>query len=243
MSHVTILLPTSNCDMTLSPVDPYRLIIFDCDGTLVDSQHNIIAAMQKAFRSAGSPLPTPEAIRRQVGLSLEVAIARLLPDTDEKDVLDLAENYRVAVRALRAGEGLSEPLYDGIDDLIKALDHAEIFLGVATGKNLVGLEHTLKHHGLRQRFHTLQTADLALSKPHPDMIHRALAETGCQATETVMIGDTSFDMEMARAAGTVAIGVSWGYHAVDELVNAGAHAVLQHPAEFIPCLQSLSKNR
>lgn len=229
--------------MTMPPVGRYRLVIFDCDGTLVDSQHNIIAAMQKAFGAAGRALPTPEAIRRQVGLTLEVAIARMLPEADETTVAALAENYRVVVRALRAGEGLSEPLYEGIQDLILALYHPEIFLGVATGKNLVGLEHTLTLHGLRERFHTLQTADRALSKPHPDMIHRAMAETACEAPETVMIGDTSFDMEMARAAGATAIGVSWGYHPAEELLQAGAHAVLAHPGELIPRLQSLSASR
>jgi phosphoglycolate phosphatase len=229
--------------MSMPPVGQYRLVIFDCDGTLVDSQHNIIAAMQQAFGAAGRALPTPEAIRRQVGLTLEVAIARMLPQADEKTVADLAENYRVVVRALRAGAGLSEPLYDGIHDLILALDHPEIFLGVATGKNLVGLEHTLSHHGLRERFHTLQTADRALSKPHPDMIQRAMAETATEPLQTVMIGDTSFDMEMARAAGATAIGVSWGYHPAEELFQAGAHAVLAHPGELIPRLQSLSASR
>jgi len=229
--------------MSMPPVGHYRLVIFDCDGTLVDSQHNIIAAMQKAFAAAGRALPTPEAIRRQVGLTLEVAIARMLPEADEKTVADLAETYRVTVRGLRAGEGLSEPLYEGIRDLILALDHPEIFLGVATGKNLVGLEHTLALHGLRERFHTLQTADRALSKPHPDMIHRAMSETACEAAETVMIGDTSFDMEMARAAGATAIGVAWGYHPAEELLEAGAHIVLTHPADLIPRLQSLSVSR
>lgn len=225
------------------PVGHNRLVIFDCDGTLVDSQHNIVAAMHQAFDQFQRARPTAEAVRRQVGLTLELAVGRLLPDEAPETIAEISESYRAIVRALRAGEGLSEPLYDGIRDLVLALDHPELFLGVATGKNLVGLEHTLALHGLRERFHTLQTADRALSKPHPDMIHRAMAETACEAGETVMIGDTSFDMEMARAAGATAIGVSWGYHPVEELHEAGAHAVLGHPAELIPCLQSLSASR
>lgn len=227
----------------MPPVGHYRLVIFDCDGTLVDSQHNIVSAMHSAFDRFGRALPSAEAIRRQVGLTLEVAIARLLPEEDEATVAEIAEGYRVIVRRLRASEGLSEPLYDGVRDLILALDHPEIFLGVATGKNLVGLEHTLALHGLRERFHTLQTADRALSKPHPDMVLRAMAETACDAPDTVMIGDTSFDMEMARAAGATAIGVSWGYHPADELREAGAHAVLETPGDLIGCLQSLSASR
>lgn len=227
----------------MPPVGRYRLVIFDCDGTLVDSQQNIIAAMQGAFGQFGRPLPTPDAVRRQVGLSLEIAVARLLPAEEQAAAGEIAEAYRVIVRALRSEGGIAEPLYEGIRDLILALDHPELFLGVATGKNLVGLEHTLALHGLRERFHTLQTADRALSKPHPDMVLRAMAETACEAPETVMIGDTSFDMEMACAAGATAIGVSWGYHPGQELTAAGAHRVLNSPTELIPYLQSLSANR
>ncbi|WP_374656592.1 HAD-IA family hydrolase [Dongia sp.] len=236
-------LPASSSDRPMPPVGHFRLIIFDCDGTLVDSQHNIVSAMQGAFGRFGRALPSPEAVRRQVGLTLEIAIARLLPGENEATVAEIAEEYRVIVRALRAGAGLTEPLYDGIRDLILALDHPDIFLGVATGKNLVGLEHTLALHGLRECFHTLQTADLALSKPHPDMVQRAMAETACQAPETVMIGDTSFDMEMARAAGATAIGVGWGYHQAEELRAAGAHEVLAAPGDLIACLQTLSSSR
>jgi phosphoglycolate phosphatase len=238
-----IRLLASKSDPTMLPAGHYRLVIFDCDGTLVDSQHNIVSAMQGAFGQFGRPLPTPEAVRRQVGLSLEIAVARLLPDDEQATADEIAEAYRVIVRALRAADGIAEPLYDGIRDVILALEHPELFLGVATGKNLVGLEHTLALHGLRERFHTLQTADRALSKPHPDMVLRAMAETACAPAETVVIGDTSFDMEMARSAGTTAIGVSWGYHPVAELTTAGAHQVVNSPADLIACLQSLSASR
>lgn len=227
----------------MRPFDRYRLVIFDCDGTLVDSQHNIIAAMRDSFGQFGRALPTPEEIRRQVGLSLEIAIARLLPEEEREAAHEIAEAYRIIVRRLRGDGGISEPLYDGIRDLILSLDHPELFLGVATGKNLVGLEHTLVNHGLRERFHTLQTADRALSKPHPDMVLRAMAETACEPLETVVIGDTSFDMEMARAAGATAIGVGWGYHPPAELTQAGAAQVLKSPGELIACLQSLSSSR
>jgi phosphoglycolate phosphatase len=234
--------PVSISDL-MPPLGHYRLVVFDCDGTLVDSQHNIIAAMQGAFGQFARPLPTADDVRRQVGLTLEIAVARLLPDEPQSVADEIAEAYRVIVRGLRREGGISEPLYDGIHDLILALDHPELFLGVATGKNLVGLEHTLALHGLRERFHTLQTADRALSKPHPDMLLRAMAETACAPAETVMIGDTSFDMEMARAAKATAIGVAWGYHPAEELTAAGAHHVLRTPGELIACLQSLSASR
>jgi phosphoglycolate phosphatase len=221
----------------------YRLVVFDCDGTLVDSQHNIVAGMIAAWRRHGLPEPTPEQIRRQVGLTLEIGIARVLESDDPVIIANLAEAYREIVRQLRSRAELHEPLFDGIRDLIEALDAPEIFLGVATGKNLVGLEHTLQELGLRDRFHTLQTPDHCRSKPDPHMVLRAMSETATAADRTAVIGDTTFDIEMARSAGATAIGVNWGYHAVEELQAAGANAVLKHPSELIHCLQSLSANR
>lgn len=221
----------------------YRLVVFDCDGTMVDSQHNIVAAMAGAWERHGLPAPTPETVRRTVGLTLEIAVERMLDEPTPETVAALAEAYREIVRDLRSKASLHEPLFDGVRELIEALEAPEIFLGVATGKNLVGLEHTLQALGLRDRFHTLQTSDRRRSKPHPDMVLQAMAETAIEAEATVVIGDTSFDMEMARAAGATAIGVSWGYHPVEELHAAGALAVLKHPAELIDCLQSLSARR
>jgi phosphoglycolate phosphatase len=214
----------------------HRLFVFDCDGTLVDSQHNIIAAMAAAWARHDLPAPSAAEVRRIVGLTLEIAIARLLPEADDVKHRALAAAYREIVHDLRASsaQGITEePLFPGIRDLIVSLEAPEIFLGVATGKNLRGLEHTLAVHGLRERFHTLQTADVCRSKPDPEMVLRAMAATGTAATATVVIGDTSFDMEMARSAGATAVGVAWGYHNVEELWKAGAHAVITQPADLL----------
>jgi phosphoglycolate phosphatase len=227
----------------MTDIGDYRLVVFDCDGTLVDSQHNIVAGMMAAWRRYGLPEPTPEQIRRQVGLTLEIGVARVLESDDPVLIDNLANAYREIVRELRSRAELHEPLFDGIRELIETLSDPEIFLGVATGKNLVGLEHTLRELGLRERFHTLQTPDRCRSKPDPEMVLRAMAETAMEPTQTAVIGDTTFDMEMARSAGATAIGVSWGFHAVEELHAAGAHAVLKHPSELIHCLQSLSASR
>jgi len=221
----------------------YRLVVFDCDGTLVDSQHNIIAAMVEAWRRHGLPKPTSDLIRRQVGLTLEVAIERMLGGGDPAFISAVANTYRDIVQDLRAREDVQEPMFDGMRELILALEAPEIFLGVATGKNLVGLEHTLQALGLRERFHTLQTADRCRSKPDPEMVIRAMEETANAPESTVVIGDTSFDMEMARAAGATAIGVAWGYHPAEELRAAGAIAVLERPSALIDCLQTLSASR
>jgi len=227
----------------MQPVAPYRLVIFDCDGTLVDSQANIVSAMREAFVAHGRAAPLAEDIRRQVGLTLEIVVERLAPGIGPAVAHEIAEIYRGIVRSLRSDGGISEPLFEGIRELILGLAHPELFLGVATGKNLVGLEHTLANHGLRRHFHTLQTADRAISKPHPDMVLKAMADCVCAPHETVVVGDTTFDMEMARAAGATAIGVAWGYHAPAELLATGATAIRAHPGELIPCLQSLSASR
>jgi phosphoglycolate phosphatase len=222
---------------------PHRLFVFDCDGTLVDSQHNIIAAMGVAWTRHDLPVPLAADVRRIVGLTLEVAIARLLPEADDAKHRALAATYREIVHDLRVNNAqgsAEEPLFPGIRDLIEGLAAPEIFLGVATGKNLRGLEHTLDVHGLRERFHTLQTADFCRSKPHPEMVLKAMAETGMEAAATVVIGDTSFDMEMARAAGATAIGVAWGYHEIAELASSGAHAVIHQPADLLVELRRLA---
>lgn len=221
----------------------YRLVVFDCDGTLVDSQHNIIAAMIEAWRRHGLADPTPDIIRRQVGLTLEIAVERMLGGGEPAFISAVSNTYRDIVHDLRAREDVNEPMFEGMRDLIVALEAPEIFLGVATGKNLVGLEHTLQSLGLRERFHTLQTADRCRSKPDPEMVIRAMEETANDPQSTVVIGDTSFDMEMARAAGATPIGVAWGYHPAEELRAAGAAAVLDHPSALIDCLQTLSASR
>lgn len=206
-----------------------RLALFDCDGTLVDSQHNICAAMDSCFAALGLPPPGAERTRRVVGLSLVEAMREVAPQAEPEQHHALADEYKSAFQRLRA-EGLArEPLYDGIAVLIDALDAEGWLLGVATGKSDRGLKLCLEAHGLADRFITLQTADRHPSKPHPSMIEQAMAEAGASPQTTMMIGDTSYDMAMARAAGAHAVGVGWGYHSADDLLRAGAHRIAETP--------------
>lgn len=209
-----------------------RLAVFDCDGTLVDGQAGICAAMDAAFAIAGLAQPDRHEVRRAVGLSLPLAIRRLLPDADEGVVARIDEAYRYSFQSARASGQLVEPLYEGIADLLPALRESGWVLGVATGKGQRGLEHCLAMHGLTAHFSTLQTADHHPSKPHPSMLEAAMAETGASAADCVMIGDTTYDMAMAGAAGVRALGVDWGYHSVDELRAGGAEAVAASTAEL-----------
>ncbi len=203
-----------------------HLVIFDCDGTLVDSQHTIVETMKNAFSVSGLPEPEAEAIRRVVGLSLLECMARLAPDEPNTRHHELVEGYRAAYAAQRRQADRREPLFPGVRSVIEDLEAGGALLAVATGKSLAGLKRTLDEHELRGKFMSLQTADLNPGKPHPGMIERAIEETGADSEATVMVGDTTFDMEMAGNAGALAIGVSWGYHGAEELTEAGAHAVI-----------------
>ena len=187
-----------------------RLAIFDCDGTLVDSQAAICVAMEDCFVRAGLDPPGRDATRRVVGLSLVEAMRALLPDAAPDSHVALAEQYKVSFAALRHGGHVEEPLFQGLAALLAALEQEGWLLGVATGKSDRGLAHCLERHGIAGHFVTLQTADRHPSKPHPAMIEAALAQAGAACERSMMIGDTSYDMAMARAAGVTAIGVSWG---------------------------------
>jgi len=210
-----------------------RLAIFDCDGTLVDSQHNIRAALEDCFAAHDLPVPPPEESRRVVGLSLVEAMEALYPGGTREMHVGLAETYKSAFQRMRARGTIDEPLFDGVADLLDSLESDGWLMGVATGKSDRGLDLCLACHGLGSRFVTLQTADRHPSKPHPSMIEQAMADAGAASETTMMIGDTSYDIAMAGAAGVTAIGVAWGYHPPQELWAAGAHHVADHPGEVL----------
>lgn len=209
-----------------------RLAVFDCDGTLVDGQAAVCNAMRNAFAEVGLPAPQDNAVRRIVGLSLPVAIRQLAPDAGGETQAHLVEAYRLAFFQARSSGQLSEPLFDGIRELLVGLHGSGWVLGVATGKSDRGLKNCLAVHGLSDLFRTLQTADRHPSKPHPSMLEQAMADAFAAPADTVMIGDTAYDIEMACAAGTRAIGVAWGYHEPEELLAAGAEAVARDAAEL-----------
>lgn len=197
------------------------------DGTLLDSLPQIGAAMDVAFAAIARPAPPLERVRAVIGLSVEEAVLRLDPELSAAALTEAALVFRRAnVEARARGEGeAAARLYPGARAALEALARTETLLGVATGKGRPGLEFALDFHGLRDFFVTTQTGSDAPGKPHPGMVDRALAETGAEAAHTLVIGDSPYDMQMARNAGARALGVAWGYHPPEALLAAGAEAV------------------
>jgi len=220
--------------------DP-RLIVFDCDGTLVDSLFAIHHALDRAFVSLDMPAPSAKQVRGIVGLSVPQVVATLAPDHPPETHAALDRAFRDAALAHRAtGPQADGTLYPGTLDALKRLNTPETLMAVATGKARRGLEHTLDAFALRPYFIATQTADDAPSKPHPGMLANCERMTGVGPSRTAMVGDTTFDIEMARAHGCIAIGVSWGYHPVKALLRAGAHVVIDDFADLDAALEGLA---
>ena len=209
-----------------------RLVVWDVDGTLIDSQAHILMAMGHAFGTLDLPVPDRAAVLSIVGLSLPQAMARLAADQTDAIQARLVAAYKDGFQQARAA-GPASQLYPGALDTLKALHgHDNLLMGVATGKSKRGLDHVLDSLDLRGYFVTTQVADFHPSKPHPAMLQAALDEVGVGPEAAVMVGDTSFDMDMGRAAGVATIGVNWGYHAAAQLHAADhmAHDFAEIPA-------------
>lgn len=217
-----------------------KLVVFDVDGTLVDSQADIVASMNRAFDSEGLAEPARADVLGLVGLALPLAMGRLLPDADAVQIDRMVEVYKDNYASTRlGGEGHSQ-LYPGALEALTALKQRdELLMGIATGKSRRGMVHVIESFGLTGFFQTLQCGDDHPSKPHPAMLHAALSETGAEASDTIFVGDTSFDMEMGRSAGVAGLGVAWGYHAPDALIGAGAVRVIDRFEALEPALNDM----
>lgn len=217
-----------------------RLVVFDMDGTLIDSHAMITENLTTTFEAEGLTPPTAEEGRRAIGLSLPEVFATLakLP-IEETD--NLVARYREVYRASVAeGRHHGESLYAGARETVLALSaEPTTLLGIATGKAMRGVNRVLSEQQLEAHFVTRQTPDHNPSKPDPGMLYSAMNETGVAADQTVMIGDTTFDIEMAVAAGTKSVGVRWGYHEVDELLSVGADVIVETYDDLIPAINSL----
>lgn len=191
----------------------YSLVIFDWDGTLMDSTPSIVAAIQGACRDLALPVPTDDAAAWVIGLSLHDALHKAVPSLTAAELPRFLERYKFHYLT-------RDPLlrlFNGIAPLFDELAAMPIQLAVATGKSRVGLERGLDASGLRRFFHGTRTADETFSKPHPAMLQELMRELDVAPEQTLMIGDTSHDLNMARHAGTASLGVTYGAHSVEEL--------------------------
>ncbi|WP_275790854.1 HAD-IA family hydrolase [Pararhizobium gei] len=201
-----------------------KLVLFDCDGTLVDSASLIHAVMARTFEDFGLARVSLDATKSIIGLTLDIAIARLLnqPHVDDR-ALAMTSHYKKIYGGMREEMKFGEPLFPGIAVLLETLSaRDDLLLGAVTGKSRRGLEQICTSHGYEKTFFVSRTADDCPSKPHPAMVTECCAEAGIDARDTIVVGDAIYDMQMAKSAGAAAIGVAWGYATVPELVEAGA---------------------
>jgi phosphoglycolate phosphatase len=212
-----------------------KLALFDCDGTLVDSAGLIHAVMSDTFADFGKERPDITQTKSIIGLTLDIAIARMLGKQHVDDeALAMTARYREVYHPIRERPDMLVPLFDGIQPLIGELARRDdVLIGAVTGKGRRGLTQILEAHGFAPHFIVSRTADDCPSKPHPAMVTECCDETGMKPADTIVIGDAIYDMQMAKAAGAKAIGVAWGYASVDELLANGADAIAYHPNEIL----------
>lgn len=213
----------------------FDLIIFDWDGTLVDSSQIIVDSIQSASVDAGLPVPSAAASRSIIGLSLRNAILELFPEISETQLHTLIERYGYHFHA----RDHEIPLFEGVLDTLADLERTGHMLAVATGKGRRGLDHAMQSSGLHPHFIATRCADECHSKPHPQMLHELMDELGALPERTLMIGDTSYDLEMARNAGVASLAVTFGAQPLEALVPFGPLAAFD---QFLELHQWLKQN-
>ena len=211
-----------------------KLVLFDCDGTRVDSVGLIHEVMARTFVHFGHVRPEMSLTKSIIGLTLDIAIARMQgkPHVDD-EAIAMTAHYKSIYAETRAEAGFQEPLFDGITAMIETLaKRDELLMGAVTGKSRRGLDLIMDTHGFRPHFIVSRTADDCTSKPHPAMVTECCSHTGIVPADTIVIGDAIYDMQMAKAAGAKAVGVAWGYASVEDLWKAGADAIVEHASEI-----------
>ncbi len=210
-----------------------RLVVWDLDGTIIDSRKIIQTAMVDAFNAMGFEPPEYERTRHIVGLSLHDGCQMLAPEgAGERDVTALVEAYRNAFIRYRQQPGFVEHLYEGAVELLETLANQNCLQAVATGKSHKGIESIFQMHDLARYFDTVWCADDGPGKPHPFMVEQAMKTLGCETDQTVMVGDAIHDIHMGRAAKVITHGVTWGFGERSELEAAGVH----HLHDTMPAL-------
>jgi phosphoglycolate phosphatase len=213
-----------------------KLVLFDCDGTLVDSASTIHETMRRTFLHFNKLEPPLSATKSIMGLTLDIAIARMdnKPHVDDEALAMMAYYKSLFTEVRQAADYREPPLFDGIRDVVERLAAQDaILIGAVTGKSRRGLDAILDVHGLRAHFIVSRTADDCPSKPHPAMVTECCDEMGVRPEQALVIGDAIYDMQMAKSAGAKAIGVSWGSASAEQLAATGADVVVHQAGELL----------
>jgi len=219
--------------------DSLKLAAFDLDGTLLDSAASIVAGVMDCWEACGFPLPEPGDIKRIIGLPWDESVRALLPGAGDAEFAHIRNYHDEVARGVRTRPAREQTLFEGVHDMLDEVEEAGFLLAIITSRSGGRLRDLLATEGIHHRFVTLKTTDNGPGKPNPHLMYQALEETGVEKHNAVMVGDTIFDMQMARNAGTMAVGVSWGVHETGELVEAGAHSVLDDIREISPTINRL----
>lgn len=225
----------------MTDTEPLRFAVFDLDGTLIDSAASIVQGVLACWSACGFPELDPEDARRIIGLPWEESVLSLLPGAGEKEFTMIRDYHDEVRRGVRTRPPVSENAFPGALDTLDLLEEAGYLLGVVTSRTGGRLQELFEKHGLHGRFLTYKTADMGPGKPNPHLLLEAMGDVGVTPEQTVMVGDTTFDILMAVNAGVSSVGVSWGVHEVDELHEAGAHHVVGEFHELPPIIDTLTR--
>jgi phosphoglycolate phosphatase len=209
----------------------YELLIFDWDGTLIDSEAKIVSCMQAAMGEVGLPVLEPAVIRNIIGLGMREALSTLFPDEDDTTYQAMVDRYRYHFFT-----GHSSEPFEGVAETLAEIAGHDYFLAVATGKGRHGLDRALHETGFKQWFHTSRCADETRSKPHPQMLEEILDELGMEPEQALMIGDTEYDLQMAQNAGMASVAVTCGVHDTECLLACDPQICLPSLSGLLPWL-------
>ncbi|GIU45772.1 hydrolase [Shewanella sairae] len=212
----------------------YELVIFDWDGTLMDSISKIVTCMQQMAQTLTIATPSEQAVRDVIGLSMEEALKTLYPLQSNIDFEPMISSYKEHYLTLN---NTPSPLFDGSEQLLNELSAREYRLAVATGKGRNGLNRVLSETGLGHHFESSRCADESKSKPNPDMLHELLEELKVKPQRAIMIGDSLHDLNMANNAGIDSVGVSYGAHSESRLLLAKPKAIIHRPIDLLNVLE------
>jgi phosphoglycolate phosphatase len=200
-----------------------KCVVFDWDGTIMDSTPRIISSMRKAAQNTGLAVPTEEAVADIIGLSLQIAIDQIFPPRTQQQNHALLDEY---ARQFRTEDDTPTPLFDGIEDLLVGLRNKGARTSIATGKGRPGLDRVLNLAKIGHLFDYSIAADEAESKPHPDMLHKTMRHFELGAHQLIMIGDTTHDINMANNAEVASVAVTFGAHNIEKLKTANPHHIV-----------------